>query len=130
MMNQETVNDLLKVGVPYDDYMVQQFKIARAHGYDEPPTMESYAIIEKTKSLWKEMNATSKVDKPAHYQDKNGKDLFQKWYEQHDFNTFRHIMRATAERYTSRYENKNGIEDLEKGIYTLNRLKEYESLEG
>ena len=66
------------------------------------------------------------VDKPKHYQDKDGKDLFQQWFEKHNADTFRHIMRAVAERYTSRYEKKNGIEDLEKGIYTLQRLKEYE----
>lgn len=94
---------------------IEYMKQALAHGYDDIPVMP---------------DSPSMVDKPKHYQDKDGKDLFQKWYEQHDFNTFRHIMRATAERYTSRYENKNGIEDLEKGIYTLNRLKEYESLEG
>lgn len=66
------------------------------------------------------------INKPKHYQNKDGKGLFQKWYEQHDLETYRHIMRAIAERYISRYENKNGLEDLEKGIYTLQRLKEVE----
>lgn len=66
------------------------------------------------------------VEKPKHYQDKDGKDLYQQWFEKHNADTFRHIMRAVAERYTSRYEKKNGIVDLEKGIYTLQRLKEYE----
>lgn len=66
------------------------------------------------------------VSKPSHYQDRNGKDLYQKWYEEHDMQTFRAILRAIAERYISRYEKKNGIEDLKKGIYTLERLREYE----
>ena len=43
--------------------------------------------------------------------------------------TFRAIMRAVAERYTSRYGKKNGIEDLGKGIYTLQQLREYEERE-
>jgi hypothetical protein len=38
-------------------------------------------------------------------------------------------MRAIAERYVKRYEHKNGVIDLEKGIYTLTRLKEYEEEE-
>lgn len=89
--------------------ILERITQAKAHGYDEVPSM---------------------VDKPKHYQNKDGKDLFQKWYEQHDKETFRHIMRAIAERYISRYEHKNGLEDLEKGIYTLTRLKEYEKQEG
>ena len=74
----------------------------------------------------REYSEANNVNKPSHYQDKNGKDLYQKWYEEHDIQTFRAIMRAIAERYISRYEKKNGIEDLKKGIYTLERLREYE----
>lgn len=76
-----------------------------------------------------EYSEANNVTKPSHYQDKNGKDLYEKWYEEHDTQTFRAIMRAVAERYTSRYEKKNGIEDLKKGIYTLERLREYEERE-
>lgn len=77
----------------------------------------------------REYSEANNVTKPSHYQDKNGKDLYQKWYEEHDIQTFRAIMRAIAERYISRYEKKNGIEDLKKGIYTLERLREYEERE-
>ena len=77
----------------------------------------------------REYAEANNVTKPSHYQDKNGKDLYQKWYEEHDIQTFRAIMRAIAERYISRYEKKNGIEDLKKGIYTLERLREYEERE-
>ena len=77
----------------------------------------------------REYSEANNVTKPSHYQDKNGKDLYQKWYEEHDTQTFRAIMRAIAERYISRYEKKNGIEDLKKGIYTLERLREYEERE-
>lgn len=76
-----------------------------------------------------EYSEANNVNKPSHYQDRNGKDLYQKWYEEHDIQTFRAIMRAIAERYISRYEKKNGIEDLKKGIYTLERLREYEEHE-
>lgn len=75
-----------------------------------------------------DMNHKDSIE-PKHYRNKNGKDLYQEWYERHDIDIFRHIMRAIAERYTRRYENKNGLIDLEKGIYTLERLKEYEEME-
>lgn len=68
------------------------------------------------------------VDRPIHYKNKNGKDLFQVWYERYDMVVFREVMRCVAERYISRYEKKNGIVDLKKGIYTLERLAEYERL--
>src|SRR5699024_2614735 len=73
--------------------------------------------------------------KPAHYQN-NGKDLFEEWFERYNDNgkmytgkeMFIEIMKSVAERYIRRYPNK-GKYDLEKGIYTLERLKEYEELE-
>ena len=65
---------------------------------------------------------------PNHYRN-NGMDLFELWYMTKPYAHFRAIMLATAERYLVRYPNKNGIEDLEKGIETLRRLHEYELLE-
>ena len=73
--------------------------------------------------------------KPAHY--KTGdKDLFDELYDRlyHSKKMFTGrevfiiVMKFVAERYTRRYPNKNA-EDLSKGIYTLERLKEYEELE-
>lgn len=73
--------------------------------------------------------------KPAHY--KTGdKDLFDELYDRlyHSKKMFTGrevfiiVMKFVAERYTRRYPNKNA-EDLSKGIYTLERLREYEELE-
>ena len=73
--------------------------------------------------------------KPSHY--KTGdKDLFDELYDRlyHSKKMFTGrevfiiVMKFVAERYTRRYANKNA-EDLSNGIYTLERLKEYEELE-
>ena len=76
-----------------------------------------------------------KVNRPTHYKNGN-KDLFDELYERlyHDERlytgreVFIIVMKFVAERYIRRYPNKNE-EDLQKGIYTLERLKEYEELE-
>ena len=65
--------------------------------------------------------------KPKHYR-KGEIDLYESWYRTHPFNEFRAIMSAIAERYMKR-DKDNRIQDLDKAIYTLSRLKEYEELE-
>lgn len=69
----------------------------------------------------------SKIE-PQHYRNPNSKykDLYEKWSYEYGVSEYRAIMKSIAERYISRYERKNGIEDLEKGIYTLERLRDYE----
>lgn len=73
--------------------------------------------------------------KPSHY--KTGdKDLFDELYDRlyHSKKMFTGrevfivVIKFVAERYIRRYPNKNE-EDLQKGIYTLERLKEYEELQ-
>lgn len=79
-----------------------------------------------------EVGERKQAIEPKHYQ-VNGKDLFDEWHERY-YNSeklytgrevFVAIMKAVAERYSRRYPDKNE-EDLEKSIYTLTRLKEYE----
>ena len=65
--------------------------------------------------------------KPAHYR-KGEIDLFESWYRTYPFNEFRAIMSAIAERYMKR-DKDNRIQDLDKAIYSLTRLKEYEEME-
>lgn len=65
---------------------------------------------------------------PKHYKDKSGKDLFDKWYREYEFSEFRAIMQSIAERYIKR-DKINRLEDLDKAIYTLQRLREYEEKE-
>jgi hypothetical protein len=62
--------------------------------------------------------------KPSHYR-KGEIDLYESWYRTYPFNEFRAIMSAIAERYMKR-DKDNRIQDLDKAIYTLSRLKEYE----
>lgn len=65
--------------------------------------------------------------KPEHYR-KGEIDLYESWYRTYPFNEFRAIMSAIAERYIRR-DKDNRVEDLDKAIYTLERLKEYENKE-
>ena len=62
--------------------------------------------------------------KPEHYR-KGEIDLFESWYRTRPFNEFRAIMESIAERYMKR-DKENRIQDLDKAIYTLERLKEKE----
>ena len=65
--------------------------------------------------------------KPAHYR-KGEIDLYESWYRTRPFHEFRAIMEAIAERYMKR-DKDNRIQDLDKAIYTLSRLKEYDEME-
>lgn len=62
--------------------------------------------------------------KPEHYR-KGEIDLFESWYQTRPFNEFRAIMESVAERYMKR-DKEDRIQDLDKAIYTLERLKEKE----
>ena len=65
--------------------------------------------------------------KPAHY--KTGEiDLFESWYRTYPFNEFRAGMQMIAERYMKR-DKHDRVEDINKSIETLTRLKEYGELE-
>lgn len=83
-------------------------------------------------NLLKLFDEDDKVNSPSHYTN-NGKDLFDELYDRlfHSKKMFTGrevfiiVMKFVAERYIRRYPNKNE-EDLQKGIYTLERLKEYE----
>lgn len=62
--------------------------------------------------------------RPDHY--RTGEiDLFESWYLTYPFNEFRAIMESIAERYMKR-DKEDRIQDLDKAIYTLERLKEKE----
>ncbi|SEI30462.1 Hypothetical protein IDF_14 [Enterococcus phage Idefix] len=63
--------------------------------------------------------------KPNHY--KQGKeDLIEMWYQTMPLEQFRGAMKSNIIKYTMRYENKNQLEDLNKALEYLKRLKEYE----
>lgn len=100
--------------------------------YREEPSTERWREVLGIKDPSEKLKTESvSVIEPQHYRNPNSKyvDKYDQWYHEHDLATFRAIMRAIAERYTTRYESKNGVIDLEKGIYTLTRLKEYEERE-
>lgn len=60
--------------------------------------------------------------KPAHY--RTGEiDKYEAWCRQLPFNEYKSVMRAIAERYLWR-DKANTLEDLDKAIYTIERLKE------
>ncbi len=64
---------------------------------------------------------------PEHY-NKGEIDLYESWYLTRPFAEFRAIMEAIAERYMKR-DKSNRLEDLDKCVETLRRLKEYEEKE-
>ena len=64
---------------------------------------------------------------PDHY-NKGEIDLYESWYLTRPFAEFRAIMEAIAERYMKR-DKFNRLEDLDKCMETLRRLKEYEEKE-
>lgn len=64
---------------------------------------------------------------PSHYR-KGEIDLYEAAYQTRPFNEFRAIMEFVAERYIKR-DKDNRVEDINKAIYTLERLKEYEEME-
>lgn len=67
--------------------------------------------------------------KPDHY--KQGEtDLIEVWKLIFPPDHFRSIMKALSMRYFMRFENKNGIEDIEKGEEVIRRLKEFEKNQG
>lgn len=65
--------------------------------------------------------------RPPHYR-KGEIDLYESWYRTRPFSEFRAIMEAIAERYMKR-DKEDRIQDLDKCIYTLQRLREYEEKE-
>lgn len=62
--------------------------------------------------------------KPKHY-NKGDIDLYESWYLTRPFNEFRAIMESMAERYMKR-DKLDRLEDLDKCMETLRRLREYE----
>lgn len=63
--------------------------------------------------------------KPNHY-NKGKKDLIEMWYQTMPLEQFRGAMKSNIIKYTMRYENKNQLEDLNKALEYLKRLKVYE----
>lgn len=88
-------------------------------------------LIKINDEMYEEMFKTrekdsDKVHRPGHYQKENGWDLFEVWNKLYSMNEFISIMESHADKYIKRHRYKNGIEDLEKAIETLTRLKEFE----
>lgn len=62
--------------------------------------------------------------RPGHY--RQGKiDLFEAWYQTYPYEQWVAIMQSHAEKYLRR-DKTNRVEDLDKAIYVLQRLKEKE----
>ena len=92
----------------------------------EPESPALYA--EKPESLVPADTPDTDPIQPNHY--RQGKtDLFETWYLTYPFNEFRAIMKSHITKYLHRYQDKNGIEDLDKATYCIKRLREYEERE-
>lgn len=65
--------------------------------------------------------------KPKHYR-RGEIDLYESWYKTQPYNEVKATLRNIAHRYLYR-DKKNTVEDLEKAVYTIQRLIEYEKRE-
>lgn len=87
-----------------------------------------YVEYEKGKKEWFGVGYFIRISrdniKPEHY-NKGGIDLYESWYLTRPFNEFRAIMESVAERYMKR-DKLDRLEDLDKCMETLRRLREYE----
>ena len=63
--------------------------------------------------------------KPDHYKKEGGKDLFDIWYEMYTPEQYAAGMEMIAMRYLTR-RKKDRVEDLNKAIETISRLKDKE----
>ncbi|MGV0167624.1 DUF3310 domain-containing protein [Furfurilactobacillus sp. WILCCON 0119] len=63
---------------------------------------------------------------PSYYKGTNGKDLIDSYAEQMTADEFRGFMKGNVIKYLTRYLDKNGVQDLDKAMTYLQRLKEYE----
>ena len=68
------------------------------------------------------------VNKPSHYHAGNI-DVIKFSEENFDKAEVKGFYRINAIKYVTRYDKKNGIEDLDKAIFYINKLKELESNE-
>lgn len=85
--------------------------------------IEQLADKQLIERMSKRLQAGDPIE-PDHY-NKGEIDLYESWYLTRPFNEFRAILESIAERYMKRDKN-NRLEDIDKCIYTLQRLREYE----
>ncbi|GKT04441.1 DUF3310 domain-containing protein [Furfurilactobacillus entadae] len=63
---------------------------------------------------------------PKYYKGANGKDLIDSYAEQMTPERFRGFMIGNIGKYLTRYLDKNGVEDLDKAMTYIRRLKQFE----
>ena len=93
---------------------------------------KSFNYLGQTVSEWvdthdKALKETDNAIEPKHYRE-GQIDLIESWYLRYPFNEFKTGMVMYADRYFNRSKN-NRVEDMEKGLYVMQRLKEYEEKE-
>lgn len=96
----------------------------------EPFTSGMEVVIHEQACEKRRIEVLDKKDNinPTHY-NKGKKDLIEMWYQTMTLEQFRGSMKSNIIKYTMRYENKNGVEDLNKAIEYIERLKKYEENE-
>jgi hypothetical protein len=65
---------------------------------------------------------TDPVNAPAHYQSSNGVECIEAIKAAMTFDEFMGYLRGNCIKYTWRYRQKNGVEDLRKAEWYLRRL--------
>ena len=88
--------------------------------------IEQLADKQLIERMSKRLQAGDPIE-PDHY-NKGEIDLYESEYRPRPFNETRAILEFVAERYMKR-DKINRLEDIDKAIYTLKRLRGYEVLE-
>ena len=107
-----------------NDLPFTELRNALNYGYQ---TKEDY-IQELEKNADKCERDTDNVNKPSHYHTGNI-DVIKFSEENFSNEELKGFYRMNAIKYITRYDKKNGIEDLDKAIFYINKLKEFESNE-
>lgn len=102
------------------------------HGRKGPGDVVDLGIFARDSSIRKMMDGgfvqvfqSDSAVKPSHYQSGNV-DVIEALYQMMPLDQFRGFMKGNVVKYITRYENKNGVEDLKKATEYVRRLQEYE----
>ena len=138
-------SDIYFYGETIDDKIIEVSDLMKTTDHDylmdkllernnKPETQEAYTPpntgdpwIDNLPESYFEMYEVEDAIRPQHYR-KGEIDLYESWYRTYPFNEFRAGMQMIAERYMKR-DKEDRVQDLDKAMETLKRLKEYEEME-
>lgn len=86
-------------------------------------SMLEYEDYQRQERINEEYKKTDMVNHPSHYK-QFGREVIDTMQGMSTPEEFKGYLKLNAVKYLSRYQGKNGIEDLDKAIWYINKLKE------